>query len=182
MNILQNGVLTVVGATLLASVLIIFTGNNDTTAEIDSASLTEKVKGSGADQLNSKPLTSTSAVLSKIAPIENNLNAENSQQKQGHNKHPIISPILAPPIGPFQVAQPDGFGFLGVPKNTSKTNNVSVTPAIKKHAPNKMQRYMYVPVPMPMFKQVPRLPTMGNFNSSAPYKNKQQPKLQPNKE
>ena len=264
MSILQKGVLTVIGATLTASALILFLGKS-AIAEPEGESLVEKTSADGTQQLGSKVSANISASLPKVESVENKLSAEQLQKKQGQNKQlPSASLMSPPPIGPFQVAQPNGFGVFGIPQNAVKTDSISVAPVMKRYAPSgvatfsqkmkapekptikkmnpqapqspkvldrsqhrlglpskmmnapvntsikpqapvqkrpelltapAIQRYMYVPVPVPVYKQAPMLPMMvvdptltkvptagaGNNNPSTLHKNKQQPRLQPNK-
>jgi hypothetical protein len=245
MSILQKGILTVIGATLTASVLILFLGKS-ATAESGGESLVEEASAVGAQPLNSRESANIATSLPpKGASIENKLSAEHLQQKQRQNNLlPSASPMSPPPIGPFQVAQPNSFGLFGTPQNTSKKGSISVAPVMKQHAPSgvailkqnmkapkkptlkimnpqapqspkvidrpqhklglspkmmsapvntlikpqapvqktpdmptapTIQRYMYVPVPVPVYKQAPMLPNPSTLQ------NKQQPRLQPNK-
>ncbi len=263
MSILQKGILTVIGATLTASVLILFLGKS-ATAESGGESLVEEASAVGAQPLNSRESVNISTSLPKGASIENKLSAEHLQQKQRQNNLlPSASPMSPPPIGPFQVAQPNSFGLFGTPQNTSKKGSISVAPVMKQHAPigvailkqnmkapkkptlkimnpqapqspkvidrpqhklglspkmmsapvntlikpqapvqktpdmptaPTIQRYMYVPVPVPVYNQAPMLPMMGvnptlskgsaveaGENNPSTLQNKQQPRLQPNK-
>ncbi len=151
MNILQNDILRVIGVTISALALILFTSNNMVIAEVYSASLVEKPTDSSAEELERKVLINASTVLSKNALMGHTLSAENALQKtSGNNFLPSVSAMFPPPVGPFQIAQPNGFGLLGAPNNTARINSVSIAPRVmKQHAPRTIKN---------MNRQAPHLP------------------------
>ena len=163
MSVLQKGIVTVIVATLLASVLIIFTGKEGVASDVDNMSnVTEPLKNIVTDQLSDNVSRRVLGELTK------NLLIEKSQKNQLTQKNTLLLAqvsMVPPPIGPFQVAQPMTYGSPKILKSKAlKTNNnVAVTPAIS------MKQATPSGILLPnQNRKVPEAPTINIIKQQAP--------------
>ena len=106
MSILQKGVLTVISATVVASALIMFWGDN-VTAEADHAAHSVSASDVVNERLGNNVLTENSSTLQEKVLLKKSSGDEQLQHQRHEVKPPLpANPLSPPPIGPFQVAQP----------------------------------------------------------------------------
>lgn len=153
MSVLQKGVLTVVGATLVASALILFNGK--TAAEPESED-----RAAIATSLDAQVITH--GTLSERKP----------SSKGGLKSNKIILP---PPVGPFQIASPSRVE--GSVKLKSKESLLSKAPNTPRKAAFKKSQPGFPAAPDPRLK-APVAPTQEKMSQTRPVFSKIKPQPQ----